>query len=249
MIKQEILLLQADTNRQGIVIQDQIVHYYIQSYNMIATQSAVLAGFAFSGFSFHDGWDSFNPLHRMIFVNACTASVSCNIAAVVLATHCSIQAPGLQLLGPEGSTARACRLLKRWHEFTLWAHNLGLMFFVISICDIGFLQFDMPNTVGLISQCVIAVICVFYSVFRIYNEFSFHANIDMDPTMGMSSTSKIMDPRYHPGSYIDMYHPLLTVLTPSPTHTIQARTRPEIKCHIDVCEWIDAPRSQDSNIA
>jgi hypothetical protein len=110
MIAQELQLLRADQAQKGIVIQNQVVHYYIQSYNMIATQSSVLAGFAYGGLSFHSSWTQYSRFHRLIFVNACTASVSCNIAAVVLSTHLSIQAPGLQLLGPEGSTARACKL-------------------------------------------------------------------------------------------------------------------------------------------
>jgi hypothetical protein len=50
MIKQEIQLLNADRERQAIEIQQQVVHYYIRSYNMIATQAALLAGFAWSGY-------------------------------------------------------------------------------------------------------------------------------------------------------------------------------------------------------
>jgi hypothetical protein len=185
MIQQEILTLKADTERQGIVIQDQIVHYYIDSYNMIATQAAVLAGFAFSAFSFHDSWAPLPALHRLIFVNAATASTTCNLAAVVLATHCSIQAPGLQLLGPEGSTARACRLLKRWHGFTLWAHNLGLFFFLVAICDIGFLQFDPVNTWFLIGQSATMFVLICYAVYSIRNQFTFVANVELDPTRGI----------------------------------------------------------------
>ena len=36
------------------VIQEQIVSYYLNSYNMIATQAALMGGFAFGGYSFHD---------------------------------------------------------------------------------------------------------------------------------------------------------------------------------------------------
>jgi hypothetical protein len=52
MIHQEVRVLNADRERQGLEIQGQVVDYYINSYNMIATQAALLAGFAYSGYRY-----------------------------------------------------------------------------------------------------------------------------------------------------------------------------------------------------
>jgi hypothetical protein len=105
---------------------------------MIATQAAVLAGFSFGAlckdeWGVHGSEFEISPWHRFVFVNACTASVSCNLAAVVISTFCSIlgelevipshllpysfpthtPGPRLSLLGPEGAPTKA------WYFFNL----------------------------------------------------------------------------------------------------------------------------------
>jgi hypothetical protein len=52
MLKQELRQLEADKERQKIEIQKQVVEYYINSYQMIASQAALLAGFAWNGYAF-----------------------------------------------------------------------------------------------------------------------------------------------------------------------------------------------------
>ena len=75
-----------------------------------AIQAAVLAGFSFGAF----GRSDFNQLrtgHRVVFANYCAASMSFNLAAVIISTFCSVLGPKMALLGGKGSTFRACDLL------------------------------------------------------------------------------------------------------------------------------------------
>jgi hypothetical protein len=187
MIHQDIEQLKAETNRTGIVIQDQIIHYYLESSNTIATQAALIGGFAFNAYGFHDDWSGIPTIHRMIFVNALCAATSFCMMAVILSTHCCIQAPGLQLLGPEGSTQRACDLLRRWHGYTLWAFNLGLGFFLIALIDIGFTLSLTENDAMTLAMTMVAqiggmMVIICYCVNLIHSEFTFETDVVLGPT-------------------------------------------------------------------
>ena len=77
-----------------------VINFYSDSLGTVGTQAAVLAGFAFGGLGMRETWldPSVDPRHRFIFVNACTASISCNVAAVAVSTFASIQGPKMGLL-------------------------------------------------------------------------------------------------------------------------------------------------------
>jgi hypothetical protein len=119
MIQGDARHLKANSLREAVVVQNQIVDFYMNSYSQIACSAAVLGGFAFSAFGNHDERSEFSPLHRLIAANA---------SACMLSAHICIQAPGPQLLGPIGPTGRACELLKRWHNITLWLFHLVMFF-------------------------------------------------------------------------------------------------------------------------
>ena len=196
MIRQDIKVLQADAQKQRIVIQEQIVSYYLNSYNMIATQAALMGGFAFGGYSFHDntwlehdddacgreqdcsGWESrYYGIPMFIYIQTCCASTLLNLAAVVLATHCTIQAPGLQLLGPEGSTARACKLLVNWHKPTLLCFNVGIFLFLVMMLDIGWMQFSFWDTMTMTIQLVLVTVITVYAIYKMKSEFYFPPSV------------------------------------------------------------------------
>jgi hypothetical protein len=204
--------LKANSLREAIVIQNQIVDFYMNSYSQIACSAAVLGGFAFSAFGNHDDWSEFSPLHRLITVNALTASVSFNTSACMLSTHICIQAPGLQLLGPIGSTGRACELLKRWHNVTLWLFHLGMFFLLVAMCDTGFMTIGMTleDAWTMVAQLVLALGVIVYAVYCIQTEFSFPANIELSvgthgfQSRSNSNASEICDERrdsFVPGTH------------------------------------------------
>ena len=109
-------------------IKNKEIGFYKDSFTMIGTQAAVLAGFSFGAF----GRTDFNQLrtgHRVVFANCCAASMSFNLAAVIISTFCSVLGPKMALLGGQGSTFRACDLLRKYHRWATELHIAGLVFF------------------------------------------------------------------------------------------------------------------------
>ena len=81
--------MQAAMKQRQIEIKDKEIGHYTNSFNMIATQAALLAGFSFSALTMGHDLMVMPPLHRWIFVNACTACTTLNLASVVISTFCS----------------------------------------------------------------------------------------------------------------------------------------------------------------
>jgi hypothetical protein len=180
MIAADRRLLEATQKQTKLVIQEKIINHYINSFNMIATQAAVLAGFSFGAFGVHDEWMSSEVVEnnewlahdRFIFVNACTASTSLNIFAVVVATFCSIEAPKLALMGPEGSAEVCLQKLRVQHEKCIGAHVAGLLFFFLSVMDLGFLSYSTVDGVFMCLQLIVAVCATAWNIHHVYEEFS-----------------------------------------------------------------------------
>jgi multisubunit Na+/H+ antiporter MnhG subunit len=119
------------------------------------------------------------------------ASTILNIAAVILATHCTVQAPGLQLLGPEGSTNRAVQLLTRWHVYTLWCHNLGILFFLLALIDMGWMQFTTLDAVTMTVQLALVAVVTVYAIAKMEHEFAYST----EATLNSEGEMRQMDAR------------------------------------------------------
>jgi hypothetical protein len=178
MIAADTHLMEASVRQRQLAIKEKEIGHYTNSFNTIATQAAVLAGFSFGALC-KDEWGvngsefEVSPFHRFVFVNACTASVSCNLAAVVISTFCGILGPRLALLGPPGATNSACNSLRREHDWACSSHIAGLAFFLVSMMDIGFFAFSLFDASAMFFQVSLAIIGICLALRRITTEFYF----------------------------------------------------------------------------
>jgi ubiquitin len=96
MIAADRRLLQASIKQRRLEIKDREIGHYLNNMNMIATQGALVAGFAFGALSGvsspeeDEEGDGINIeyLHHFIFVNSLTLSVTANLASVIVCTLC-----------------------------------------------------------------------------------------------------------------------------------------------------------------
>jgi hypothetical protein len=173
MLAADRRLLGARVKQRRLEIKTKEIGFYVASFNMIATQGAVLAGFSFGAFSRSD-WNVLQVGHRVTFANCCAASMSLNLAAVIFSTFASVLGPKMALLGKQGSTFRACDLLRKYHTWVTKLHIAGLFFFFLSCLDYGFLLFDNNSeATALCSQLIVAVVGIFWFMTHMFTEFDF----------------------------------------------------------------------------
>jgi hypothetical protein len=155
---------------------------------MVATQAAVLAGFSFGAFG-RDDWTEMQTGHRVVFANCCAASMSLNLAAVVISTFSSVLGPKMALLGKEGCTFRACELLGKYHVLATRMHLGGLFFFFLSCLDYGFLLFEYEEASLLCTQLIVAIGMIGWFMTTMFVEFQFEEEEFMDEDYGKDNAA------------------------------------------------------------
>jgi ubiquitin len=203
MIAADRRLLQASIKQRRLEIKDREIGHYLNNMNMVATQGALVAGFSFGALSgVSPPEDSDSPttyMHHFVFVNSLTASVTCNLASVIVCTLCSILGPKMALLGPEGSTFDACERLKQEHKLASSLNIAGLASFFIACLDIGFLLFPLHDAIAVFSQVAISMVCICYEYRRIKLSFKFDEQHDGLQGDGNSS----FDPKDEKSKWVD----------------------------------------------
>jgi hypothetical protein len=139
MLAADKAALESDLRKRAIEIQDKELTYFVNNFNSVASQSALLAGFSFSALTLTNfkGIQGENKGYKVAFYTATCLSMSFQLIAVLMATFVSSQyrllqghvtnkfprcsglqsnmwGPGLALRGPPGSMKTV-----RPHHFTI----------------------------------------------------------------------------------------------------------------------------------
>jgi hypothetical protein len=196
-----------------------VIDFYATSLNTVATQASVLAGFSFGALGIHDQWmlagdDGLDSSLRFLFVNSCTASVSCNLGAVIVATFCAIQGPKRALLD-QNATKEVRKVMREEHKQVMRAHVLGIMFFFASCFSLGFLSFSNFDGTIMACQLLLATYLIVRATMRVFKRLAFsHPSPDGDG-----------DVSENPFFIEEELHDLYAWCTCTPKHAAHSSTR------------------------
>jgi hypothetical protein len=95
--------LYADTKLQSSRLLQEQLAFYQQSFQLMGTQAALFAGFAYSSLVSEIDAADFSGL---VFIAFSCLSITFSVMAVTQCTLCGIKGPRLALLGPDGSVER-----------------------------------------------------------------------------------------------------------------------------------------------
>lgn len=91
-----------------LAIRQKELDYWQKTFNTMARQSAMLAGFCYGGLSISSG-NVDDPLYQgslcFGYLSSTTACVGFGLLTIVIASLCSMLGPGLALRGSEGATS------------------------------------------------------------------------------------------------------------------------------------------------
>ncbi|KAH8044469.1 hypothetical protein JL720_17077 [Aureococcus anophagefferens] len=119
MLKRNIRLIHGQDSQQVLEVQYAEITHFKDNFTLMATVSALLAGFVFMVFGLEaEQIGEYSKLHAtsVAYMVAATGSLCANVLVVCLSTLASMLGPGLALRGPEGSVARALEGMRDEHD-------------------------------------------------------------------------------------------------------------------------------------
>jgi len=115
-----------------LAIREKELNYYTQNCLAVGTQSALLAGFAYSGLTqVAIPHDRSYPL-KLAYLLVTTTAMCFELIAVLNTTLLSMMGPGLALRGPDGSMHPAVDGMMFEYRTAYYSFVLGLVFFHFS---------------------------------------------------------------------------------------------------------------------
>jgi hypothetical protein len=163
--------LATQLKRSSLIIQEKEINFFTSNFNSLATQSALLAGFAFSALSSIDTKDD-HTLLAFFFYASTAISMCLNLLVVISCTFCNMWGPGMALRGPDGSMAKAVSGMDAERQEIFLFFGLGLWFLMLGLIAVAWCKAFWHNAV-----LVTFIAVVFMQLFlrytrRIWNRFS-----------------------------------------------------------------------------
>ena len=115
-----------------LAIREKELNYYTQNCLAVGTQSALLAGFAYSGLTQVAIPHERAYLLKLAYLLVTTTAMCFELIAVLNTTLLSMMGPGLALRGPDGSMHPAVDGMMVEYRTAYYSFVLGLVFFHIS---------------------------------------------------------------------------------------------------------------------
>jgi hypothetical protein len=183
--------LATELKQSSLSIQEKEINFFTSNFNSLATQSALLAGFAFSGACSSITQPPLNAPdpsvraalsgietkddHTLLafFFYASTAISMClNLLVVISCTFCNMWGPGLALRGPNGSMAKAVNGMDAERQEIFLFFGLGLWFLMLGLIAVAWCKAFWHNAL-----LVTVISLVFMQLFlrytkRIWDRFS-----------------------------------------------------------------------------
>ena len=174
MLRSDRIALDAEIEHARLNIQERDLNNVTSFLDGLATQSALLAGFAFVAFTTYDvsveAWKIV-----LLYLSTCCA-LGANLFVLCVGQLVTIYGPTLALKGPKGSMERAVNLMRYYRSMCFWMFAFGLISFACMIIMLLFIY--LPDSyVALLIPCLILIsgffICTFVFSAKVLSDFKF----------------------------------------------------------------------------
>jgi len=173
MLRTDRLALDAEIQHARLAIQERDLNNVTTFLDGLATQAALLAGFAFISFTTYDA--TVEPWKIVCLYLTTSISLGANLFVVCVGQLVTIFGPTLALKGPKGSMERAVNLMRYYRTLIFWMFILGLVGFAFMI--ICLLLIYLQKDLGVLVSCLCLVFCFFVSTFvfsaKVLQDFKF----------------------------------------------------------------------------
>ena len=174
MLRTDRIALDAEIQHARLNIQERDLNNVVTFLDGLATQSALLAGFAFVAFTTYDDKVAHWKI-VLLYLSTCV-SLGANLFVLVVGQLVTIYGPTLALKGPSGSMERAVNLMRYYRSLCFWMFAIGIIAFSLMILCLVVIY--LPDELwGLSVPCLIIMILFFVFTFffsvKILQEFSF----------------------------------------------------------------------------
>ena len=138
MLSAEHYALENEVVRNVLQIKQHEIQFYLDRFNSIATQSALIAGFLVSSIAsldtakFHQN-DTLKWL-ELPFLYAGSLAIVFALNSILCCTFAGIWGPSLALRGPNGSVTKAYHGLRKESRVVMASFGLTIFFFTVHIC-------------------------------------------------------------------------------------------------------------------
>ena len=147
MLKRNIRLIHGQDSQQVLEVQYAEITHFKDNFTLMATVSALLAGFVFMVFGLEaEQIGEYSKLHAtsVAYMVAATGSLCANVLVVCLSTLASMLGPGLALRGPEGSVARALEGMRDEHDRVVRLFLFGVYSFFCTVVCLAWFEYEWP---------------------------------------------------------------------------------------------------------
>lgn len=155
-----------------LAIREKELNYYTQNCLAVGTQSALLAGFAYSGLTqVAIPHDRAYPL-KLAYLLVTTTAMCFELIAVLNTTLLSMMGPGLALRGPDGSMHPAVDGMMIEYRTAYYSFVLGLVFFHFSAALFSWLIYVHWAVSTMVTACILGSLWLLYRYAkRVYLRF------------------------------------------------------------------------------
>jgi len=147
MLKRNIRLIHGQDSQQVLEVQYAEITHFKDNFTLMATVSALLAGFVFMVFGLEaEQIGEYSKVHAtsVAYMVAATGSLCANVLVVCLSTLASMLGPGLALRGPEGSVARALEGMRDEHDRVVRLFLFGVYSFFCTVVCLAWFEYEWP---------------------------------------------------------------------------------------------------------
>ncbi|KAL1530506.1 hypothetical protein AB1Y20_001407 [Prymnesium parvum] len=154
-----------------LAIREKELNYYTQNCLAVCTQSALLAGFAYSGLTQVAIPEDAGYVLKLLYLIVTTTAMCLELIAVMNTTLLSMMGPGLALRGPDGSMHPAVEGMVIEYNTAYICFVLGLIAFHFSAALFAWLMFTW-GVAFFVSSCVVSSLYMLMRyASRVFNRF------------------------------------------------------------------------------
>ena len=186
MLRSDRIALDAQIEHARLNIQERDLNNVTTFLDGLATQSALLAGFAFVAFSSYEKVETWKVV--LLYLSTCCALGS-NLFVLCVGQLVTIYGPTLALKGPKGSMERAVNLMRYYRTIIFWMFAFGLVSFAWMIIMLLFIYLP-DNLVGLLVPCLVIISVFFLFTFADFRSISYVTKTNIIATKTLTLTNK-----------------------------------------------------------
>jgi len=153
--------------KQGLDIYNRELVFFTNSSTAVATQGALLLGFAYYGVSNltllrgSDGNDVFAPMESLFYI-ASVLALTLQMFVLAQSLILVVSGENLALRGPEGSMHRAVDGMRGERTVIFLAFGAGLVSLLMAVIGLAWSKIEHPAVPSIMTTVILAFFCLLY---------------------------------------------------------------------------------------